>query len=245
MPSTLIDRPSPNFGPRRAEAPRITMLVLHYTGMPSASDALARLCDPATAVSAHYLVDEDGTTYRLVAEDKRAWHAGVSFWRGVRDVNSASIGIELVNPGHAFGYREFPAAQIDTLASLAGDIVRRHGIAPWNVAGHSDIAPGRKQDPGELFPWAALAARGVGLWPSPGAPLIDPGALFKSLSAIGYAVPGGAGADILPSTEPGAAVIAAFQARFRPVRADGVADAETRAQIAAVLAEIGRGSSVV
>jgi N-acetylmuramoyl-L-alanine amidase len=227
-------RRSPNYGPRRPVDGRIGVrhLVLHYTGMADGTAALDRLCDPAAAVSAHYLIEEDGRVFALVAEDVRAWHAGRSFWRGVYDVNSTSVGIELVNPGHDLGYRPFPAAQIDALIALAGDIVARHGIAPLDVVGHSDIAPGRKRDPGELFPWNSLAAAGIGLWPAVPGPALE--APWPALSAIGYAVPEGPGTDILAAD--GAAVVAAFQMRFRPARADGVLDAETLGLIAAVAA---------
>jgi N-acetylmuramoyl-L-alanine amidase len=148
------EEPSPNFNERRLP---VSMVVLHYTGMQSAAKALERLKDPAAEVSAHYLIDEDGTVVRLVDESKRAWHAGRSFWRGITDVNSASVGIELVNPGHEFGYRPFPDAQMEALVPLLGDIVRRHDIPRANVVGHSDVAPARKTDPGELFDWDMLA----------------------------------------------------------------------------------------
>lgn len=161
----LIDHPSPNHGPRVGGPP--DMLLLHYTGMPDAAGALRRLCDPAAEVSAHYLIDEDGTIYRLVAEDRRAWHAGRAYWRGETDINSRSIGIELVNPGHEWGYRPFPRAQMTALTALAQDICSRHTIQPLRVLGHSDVAPGRKQDPGELFEWKALADAGIGIWPAP------------------------------------------------------------------------------
>src|SRR5262249_42163258 len=146
----------------------IDMLVLHYTGMQSAAAAIDRLCDPAAKVSAHYLIEEDGTAWRLVDETRRAFHAGVSFWQGTTDVNSASIGIELVNPGHEWGYRPFPDAQMQTLETLAQEILRRHAIPPDRVVGHSDVAPARKQDPGELFDWRRLADAGIGLWPEEG-----------------------------------------------------------------------------
>ena len=156
---------SPNFNERvDAQNPSI---ILHYTGMQSGKDALERLCDPQSEVSAHYLIDENGDVYNLVPEDKRAWHAGVSYWAGETDINSASIGIELANPGHEFGYREFPDAQIDALINLSKDIMKRYDIPTWNVLGHSDVAPGRKVDPGHLFPWKQLAENGVGLWPFP------------------------------------------------------------------------------
>lgn len=159
-----INCPSPNFGPRRdGQAP--DMLVVHYTGMKTAEEALQRLCSVEAQVSAHYLIDEDGTLYSLVPEDMRAWHAGVSSWESNQDINSRSIGIELANPGHDFGYRPFPEAQIKRLVRLSKEIVSRHGIRPWHVLGHSDVAPLRKTDPGELFPWERLAREGVGLWP--------------------------------------------------------------------------------
>ncbi|MCB9988560.1 MAG: N-acetylmuramoyl-L-alanine amidase [Rhodospirillales bacterium] len=146
--------PSPNYGERR-EGAQPGMIVIHYTGMKTAQDALDRMCDPAAEVSAHYMVDEDGTVYQLVDEGKRAWHAGASEWQGISDVNSHSIGIELVNPGHEWGYRAFPPEQMEALAQLCQDIMVRHEIR-W-VLGHADVAPGRKQDPGELFDWQWLA----------------------------------------------------------------------------------------
>ncbi len=145
----LIQRPSPNHDERTAP---VDMLVLHYTGMASGQAALDRLCDPAAKVSAHYTIDEDGTVYAHVAEARRAWHAGLSHWAGVDNVNARSIGIELVNPGHEYGYRAFPDAQIAALIELGRDILAHHAIAPSHVLGHSDVAPARKEDPGELFP---------------------------------------------------------------------------------------------
>ena len=213
----MILTPSPNFGPRRSG---IDMLVLHYTGMTSAEAALARLCDPTAEVSAHYLIDEDGTVHALVAEEMRAWHAGRSWWRGEADVNSRSVGIELVNPGHEFGYRPFPPVQIAALVGLAGGILARHPIPPRNVVGHSDVAPGRKQDPGELFPWADLAAKGIGLWPEPGEAT---GEAVAMLAEYGY------------DTSDPAAALTAFQRHFRPKRVDGVADAESAALLAGLL----------
>ena len=157
----MILRPSPNFD---ARAGAVDFLVLHYTGMQSCEAAVARLCDPVAKVSSHYVVDEDGTTYALVGEEKRAWHAGVSYWRGVRGLNDRSIGIEIVNPGHEFGYRAFAEAQMAAVLELSRGIIARHGIEARNVVGHSDIAPDRKQDPGELFEWKWLAGNGVGVW---------------------------------------------------------------------------------
>src|ERR1700712_4688040 len=158
--TAMIETPSPNFDERTSP---VSMLVLHYTGMADAASAIARLTDPEAKVSAHYLIAEDGQIVRLVDETKRAWHAGRSHWRGIDNINSASVGIELVNPGHEFGYRPFPEAQIEALIPLVANIVQRHGITRGNVVGHSDIAPTRKQDPGELFPWNRLARRGPGL----------------------------------------------------------------------------------
>jgi N-acetylmuramoyl-L-alanine amidase len=222
----MRERHSPNHGVRTGA---IDMLVLHYTGMKSADEALERLCDPATQVSAHYLVDEDGTVWRLVPEERRAWHAGLSCWRGISDVNGASIGIELVNPGHEWGYRPFPEVQIAALEELAAGILARHPIPARNVVGHSDVAPLRKQDPGELFPWRRLARAGIGLWPETTRAPADTASLPRLLSAIGYKV---AQADA-------AAVLTAFQRHFRPARCDGLADDETRAVIAALAALVG------
>jgi N-acetylmuramoyl-L-alanine amidase len=157
----IIERPSPNFDDRKRA---IDMLLLHYTGMPKGEDAMARLCDAQAKVSAHYTVEEDGRIFSHVAEDKRAWHAGVSCWNGEGDVNARAIGIEIVNPGHEFGYRNFPAAQIESVIALSKDIFSRHAIPAAHVLAHSDVAPGRKEDPGELFPWRHLAEEGIGLW---------------------------------------------------------------------------------
>jgi N-acetylmuramoyl-L-alanine amidase len=237
----LIDRASPNFGPRQPVdgVSGVRHVVLHYTGMESCAAALERLCDPGADVSAHYLVDEDGAVYRMVDEDKRAWHAGKSFWHGVRDINSTSIGIEIANPGHDHGYRPFPEAQIAALMELLAGIADRHAITPDNILGHSDIAPGRKADPGELFPWQRLAGEGLGLWPEPSKPLPgtpDLAAAFRRLSEIGYPVPINdlLGADLLEPRSGATDVISAFQRRFRPHKVDGVLDLETAAVLAAV-----------
>ena len=168
--SAIIDTQSPNFDER---ALPVTMVVLHYTGMQDAASAIARLCDPEAKVSAHYLIAEDGQIVRMVDEAKRAWHAGKSFWRGITDINSASVGIEIVNPGHEFGYRPFPVAQIDALIGLMQDVTLRHRITRGNIVGHSDVAPARKEDPGELFPWERLARLRLAL-PSPTKNLMDP-----------------------------------------------------------------------
>jgi len=157
----IIDRPSPNFDDRAAP---VDMLLFHYTGMPTGEEAVARLCDPAAKVSAHYTVEEDGLIFRHVAEDKRAWHAGISCWEGEADVNSRAIGIEIVNPGHEFGYRRFPAEQIENVIKLSKSILARHAIPADRILGHSDVAPDRKQDPGEKFPWKRLSEFGIGLW---------------------------------------------------------------------------------
>ncbi len=224
---TIAEHPSPNHGPRLAEgggAPVIDMLVIHYTGMVPDARALAWLCDPASQVSAHYFIDEAGAVCRLVAEDRRAWHAGVSAWRGARDINSRSIGIELANPGHDFGYRDFAPAQIDAVSALGRDIDARHAIPLRNVVGHSDIAPARKLDPGERFPWQRLATAGLGLWPERRA--IDKTYDTTSMLAdYGYDVENNTLSD----------VICAFQRHFRPAQFAGVDDAETRARLAALL----------
>jgi N-acetylmuramoyl-L-alanine amidase len=226
-----IDRPSPNQD-ARPEGRAIDMLLLHYTGMESASAALARLCDPAAKVSAHYMIDEDGTNYRLVAEERRAWHAGISAWEGERNVNDRSIGIELVNPGHEFGYRAFPEPQMAMLIRLARAILFRHKIEPWRVLGHSDVAPIRKQDPGELFPWARLAEAGIGLWVDYGAegevPTVK--VVQALLAEYGYDCPETGIAD-----EPTGLVVTAFQRHFRPERVDGLIDLETAVRIAALV----------
>jgi len=210
----MIERPSPNFNDRQLP---IAMVVLHYTGMQSGAAAIDWLANPESGVSAHYVVAEDGTVLRMVDEAKRAWHAGRSWWRGIADVNSASIGIEIVNPGHEFGYVPFPAAQMDAVHQLVADIVARHAIRPANVVGHSCIAPTRKADPGELFDWPRLARAGLAAAPKPcmDPNWTDPGFL-AALGRYGY--------DI---SAPRDAVIA-FQRRHRPARLDGAIDAQTR-----------------
>ncbi len=215
----MIERSSPNFGPR-PDGISVDLLVLHYTGMASAEAALARLTDPGSGVSAHYVIDEDGTVYRLVAEEMRAWHAGVACWRNRTDINDRSIGIELVNPGHEFGYRPFPEAQMAALEELAKEILARYPIPPRNVVGHSDIAPDRKKDPGELFDWRRLAEAGIGLWPSPRGAEIE--MIPVMLAAYGY--------DIEAE-----GALAAFQRHFRPSRIDGVGDLETAALLKGLL----------
>jgi N-acetylmuramoyl-L-alanine amidase len=221
--------PSPNWDER---ALPVTMVVLHYTEMEREA-ALGRLTDPEAKVSAHYLISEDGEVVRLVDEAKRAWHAGASYWRGHRDVNSASVGIELDHPGHALGYREFADAQIEALVPLLNDVVRRHDIPRANVVGHSDVAPARKTDPGELFPWDRLAEYRLCL-PRPeklelGDPFDNDGAFYLALERFGY--------DI---TE-GRMAVEAFQRRWRPERIDGVIDGELRAILFQLLLDRDRG----
>ncbi|MBP2299480.1 N-acetylmuramoyl-L-alanine amidase [Azospirillum picis] len=224
-----IDLPSPNHGPRAAGT-RVELLVLHYTGMPGAAEALARLCDPAAQVSAHYTVDEDGTIYAHVPEERRAWHAGRSSWRGSDDVNSRSVGIEIVNPGHEFGYRPFPAVQMAAVAELCRDVILRHGIAAADVLGHSDVAPARKEDPGELFDWPGLAAQGIGLWPTPSQ--ADEGPFSDAEVA---ALLGRYGYD---PAEPLA--LPAFQRHFHPSGLTGKSEAETVRRLRALLRMTGR-----
>ena len=204
------------------------MLVLHYTGMKTAEEALARLTDPAAKVSAHYTIDTGGTVYRHVPEERRAWQAGASFWAGEANVNGRSIGIELINPGHEFGYVPFADDQIAALIGLCRGILARHPIPPRRVLGHSDVAPARKTDPGELFPWRRLAESGIGIWPNVSPPPCGEvdlrnadrvGGFAANLARFGYGVP--------PHVDvPLETVIAAFQRHFRPSCIDGVADSE-------------------
>jgi N-acetylmuramoyl-L-alanine amidase len=215
----MLLRPSPNHDSRGGVA--TNMLVLHYTGMASA-EALARLCDPAAKVSSHYTIDEDGAVYAHVPESERAWHAGISFWAGRRDINSCSIGIELVNPGHEFGYRPFPAGQIAALKKLCRDILSRHAIPAERVLGHSDVAPARKADPGELFPWAELARDGIGLWPAPAAA----GSGADALLPYGY-----------DPDAPEDKRITAFQRHFRPAKLTSTWDEECGRLLAGLLAK--------
>ncbi len=233
----IIEAPSPNFDARTAP-PEI--LVLHYTGMPTGEAALARLCDPQAKVSSHYVVEEDGRIFRLVAEERRAWHAGVSFWKGARNLNGVSIGVEIVNPGHEFGYRAFPDVQVAAVIDLVADIRGRWTIDDGRIVGHSDVAPERKDDPGELFPWKRLAEAGHGLWveapPAPGLPLAqgDEGAGVFALQAgftrLGYDLPPSGRFDAATK-----AVVVAFQRHWRQDKVDGIADGATRAQLIALL----------
>ncbi|MFN4289101.1 MAG: N-acetylmuramoyl-L-alanine amidase [Brevundimonas sp.] len=220
------------------------MILLHYTGMQSGEAALERLRDPGARVSSHYMIEEDGRVYRLVPEERRAWHAGQSWWRGERDINAVSVGIEIVNPGHEWGYRAFPDAQIEAVIGLIGDIRSRWQVPDARILGHSDVAPSRKTDPGELFPWRALAEAGHGLWfePAPerikslGAPL-GPGdeglgvhVLQAGLHRLGFEPrPSGRYDDETRIT------VEAFQRHWRPECVDGIADGETRARLVGLL----------
>lgn len=260
----LIARPSPNWDERPVP---VDLVVLHYTGMATTEDALARLTDaapvagrypgpwqdPATPpdtplgrVSAHYVVGEDGSVFALVDEDKRAWHAGVSHWEGRSDTNARSIGIEIANGGHDFDLPAFPDAQIAAVEALVEDILTRRRLGPHQVVGHSDIAPGRKLDPGERFPWARLAARGLALWPSVEsddrrivAQLGDEGmavlAAQETLAAIGYGVVQTGVFD-----EATRLVVEAFQRRFRPAVIDGLVDQACAAMMADLSAQLAR-----
>ena len=215
----VVDAPSPNQDVRPGG---VDMLILHYTGMKTARDAIDRLRDPQARVSSHYVVDEDGTVYRLVPEHLRAWHAGISYWRGRTGLNDVSVGIEIVNPGHEWGYRPFPPAQILAVTALSQAILARHPIPARNVVAHSDVAPDRKQDPGELFPWQELASAGVGIWPGGEAPETTPGAwdeprVRAALTKVGYDANH---ADL-------ATLLRAFQRHWRPEAVTGEADAGT------------------
>ena len=228
--SPLRDRSSPNHDPRPAGVP-VDTLVLHYTGMRDARAALDRLCDAQARVSSHYVVDEDGTTFRLVDEARRARHAGISHWRGQDDLNGRSVGIEIVNPGHEHGYRDFPPPQVAAVTLLCLGVLGRHPIPPRNVVAHSDIAPDRKEDPGERFPWAALAEAGVGLWPGQvpdlgthPVPAAEAAGLPATLAEIGYRVEGLA----LP------VLLRAFQRHWRPEAVTGLPDRGTLARALAV-----------
>lgn len=233
----FIEAVSPNFNERTVPP---DIIVLHYTGMKTGEEALARLCDAEAKVSSHYLVEEDGRVFRLVPEERRAWHAGVSFWKGETDINGRSIGIEIVNPGHEFGYRPFPEAQIDAVISLLTDTRSRWQVEDGRIIGHSDIAPERKIDPGELFPWKTLAQAGHGLWvepdAAPGLPLKqgEEGAgvfaLQAGLTRLGY--------DCAPSGKfdaETATIVQAFQRHWRQEKVDGVADGMTRARLIGLL----------
>ena len=231
----ILDRPSPNQDERGIP---VDMLILHYTGMKTAQEAIDRLRDPAAQVSSHYVVDEDGIIFALVPEDHRAWHAGISSWRGHKALNARSIGIEIVNPGHEWGYRDFPVLQMAAVCDLSLNILARHKIPARNVIGHSDVAPDRKQDPGERFGWEDLARNGVGLWPDGvpdlgiGAPVRDAASLRDvrlALTEIGY--------DVAPEgpLDPALSIVLrAFQRHWRPEAITGQADAGTLARLLGV-----------
>ena len=225
---------SPNWGLRKAG---VDCVILHYTGMADGASALARLCDAAAEVSCHYLVEENGEIIQLVAEQHRAWHAGISAWEGRTDINSRSVGIEIVNVGHDGGSPDFPAAQIGSVVDLCRDIAARHSILPRRFLAHSDIAPLRKQDPGEKFPWAHLHQHGIGHWAAPyprhSGPQLQQGhsgdavaSLQSALSGYGYDVPATGAYDM--ATE---GAVKAFQRHFRPARVDGIADVSTIATL--------------
>ncbi len=233
----VYDAPSPNQDDRPAGA-AVDMIVLHYTGMVSAQAALDRLRDPAARVSSHYVVEEDGKIWRLVPEGRRAWHAGVSFWRGRTGLNDFSVGIEIVNPGHEHGYRDFPVLQMAAVCDLCLDILARHPVPARNVVAHSDIAPDRKEDPGERFDWGGLAQEGVGLWPAGVADAGTGGAVRDAaslrdvraaLSDIGYRVAPEGPLDPALST-----VLRAFQRHWRPEAVTGQADEGTLLRLLAV-----------
>jgi N-acetylmuramoyl-L-alanine amidase len=242
-------RVSPNFGPRRG-GQRPDIIVIHYTGMETGPSAEAWLCDPVSEVSSHYLVHEDGSTIQMVRESDRAWHAGRGSWRGRSDVNSASIGIEVANGGHAYGSPDFPDRQIEALISLCRDVAGRNAIRPERVLAHSETAPGRKIDPGEKFPWARLHAAGVGHWVEPSliaaGRSLSPGeqgeaveALQSMLALYGY------GIDITGIYDATTgAVVSAFQRHFRPERIDGIADPSTVDTLRRLLAALPAGATV-
>jgi N-acetylmuramoyl-L-alanine amidase len=235
-------RLSPNHGERKLGG-KPDMLVLHYTGMADTDSAIAKLCSPASEVSAHYVVLEDGYIIQCVPETRRAWHAGAALWEGEADINSCSIGIEIANPGHSHGYPDFPKRQIAAVTALCRSIYTRYRIPAWRVLGHSDVAPSRKQDPGEKFPWRTLHDAGIGLWvrPAPvvaGGPALAFGESDPAIAEIqgllakyGYDVPSTGEFDSATRD-----VIAAFQRHFRPARVDGVADTSTIATLKALLA---------
>jgi N-acetylmuramoyl-L-alanine amidase len=235
-------RPSPNHGERKRDA-KPEMIVLHYTGMQDTAAALTKLCTAGSDVSTHYVVMEDGYVVQCVLEARRAWHAGEARWEGESDINSCSIGIEIANPGHSHGYPDFPKRQIAAVTALCRSIFTRYRIPAWRVLGHSDVAPTRKQDPGEKFPWRVLHDSGIGLWVKP-APIVAGGPVFvlgenhpaiaeiqQLLNQYGYDISATGNFD-----GPTRDVIAAFQRHFRPALVDGVADTSTIATIKAALA---------
>lgn len=225
MSLDILQTPSVNFDERRQE---LSMLVLHYTGMETGRAALERMCDPDAKVAAHYMVEEDGQIYQLVDENKRAWHAGVASWQGLEDINSRSIGIEIVNGGHDYGLPDFPEVQIDAVIALCKGVLSRHDIFQSSIVGHSDIAPGRKDDPGEKFPWSRLCEEGIGLWPSKENALAV--GSVQQLAEIGYEI------TAEPSRNEVYAVVKAFQQRWMQDNVTGDACLETLCRIAQVAA---------
>jgi N-acetylmuramoyl-L-alanine amidase len=242
--------PSPNYGERDMDR-MPDMIILHYTGMPDAEGALARLCTAGTDVSAHYVVLEDGRIVQCVAEAKRAWHAGIAFWAGEDDINSCSIGVEIVNCGHDWGYPEYPLRQIAAVIALCRGIMLRRNVPSHRVLAHSDVAPSRKKDPGEKFPWHSLANSGVGHWVQP-APIvggegiklgaINDGVrdLQQALASYGYDISTSGRYDIATLE-----VVTAFQRHFRPALVDGVADHSTLATLKSLLASLPLSTAVV
>ena len=240
--------PSLNYGERR-DGRQPDMIVLHYTGMPDVEGAIARLCSPGTDVSAHYIVLEDGRIVQSVPEAKRAWHAGVSSWAGEDDINSCSIGIEIVNRGHDWGYPDFPLRQIAAVIALCRGIMLRREVPSQRVLAHSDIAPARKKDPGEKFPWHSLANSGVGHWVQP-VPIVrgetlklgtvsdDVRRMQQAFAKYGYGIPTNGKYD-----GPTMEVVTAFQRHFRPARVDGVADVSTLATLHALLQSLPNGAA--
>ncbi len=241
---TIVRRKSPNFDERvnpDGSLQPVDMLIMHYTGMKTGNEALERMCDAEAKVSAHYMVEENGRVLQLVDEEKRAWHAGVASWRGHSNINARSIGIEIVNPGHEWGYRTFPEVQMEALIALSHGILSRHDIPARNVVGHSDVAPSRKQDPGELFPWERFAKEGIGLWPKIGNGELEIGNSTQSiahsqlpitLSQYGY------GLSESPSDDEISSVISAFQRHFRPETVDGQWDEACQKRLAALLTQL-------
>jgi N-acetylmuramoyl-L-alanine amidase len=234
-------RPSPNHGERKGSgAP--DMIVLHYTGLPDNEDAIKQLCSPTSEVSAHYVVLQDGRVVQLVAESRRAWHAGTARWAGQNDINSCSIGIEIANPGHEHGYPAFPKRQIAAVTALCRSIFTRHRIAAERVLAHSDVAPARKQDPGEKFPWNLLAASGIGLWVKPApirqGPIFTLGETNPAIEEV-QGMLAKYGYDLAPSGYfDGTTLdaVAAFQRHFRPKRVDGIIDVSTMETLKTLLA---------
>lgn len=231
----IIQTPSPNCDDRvhlDGSVQSIDMLIMHYTGMKSGKEALERMCDPHAKVSAHYMVEEDGRVFQMVDESQRAWHAGVASWRGHANINARSIGIEIVNPGHEWGYVDFPEAQIETVIALSKAILMRHDIPACNVIGHSDVAPMRKQDPGELFPWQRLAGEGIGVWHKAGAARQKNEQMIKQLQEYGYGIAN------TSSEKEIMAVMTAFQRHFRPALVNGRWDEECENRLDTLLQQV-------